>query len=587
MLQLYISLTYGDPNDSPSLPFTFAKAYGFFPEVINAIEQEAEEEIRREKEALKKQELERCMRREIGGIEAFERMVEKARASSWQDFSYPMVYQQPGGKRESRQPINFERAGVGSVPSCFLKEYKQIYRNSHIMTLLSPYTTARFAYPWVKPFPLYRMTRFDLPEVIRLERELTRFNLRSKRFWDTKKEPQIDPRFREEAYSESPLKARYELDYLDEVEQLVRKDEEGALVILALLMTLEKPLRWRQFNISGSLLDRLNMMHLPVLASREPFEVFLLLSKLDELIPDYKHEFTRKINNWEDPIERCIHEFEGVRLSVLLSQSHDAQVEQEWWKNSAKPVRMYLMGRAYHIALNGESIANQTFPHPTLPGISSDKVANMVSFMVHLLQEHKERKETQQLQWYLNEHEKKIQEEIDKKYIGKMLPIPTHLPSRAFSLAEREAIRQACLTELVQNGHAGVIQVISDFVQFCELLTRPENHVRTRSSQFVETEVNVYPTQEMINQMSKEITRLPPFQAYTKFIDISQNEVSIHRIKTNPLPKITNTYMVDQAMANGHTLGKDHDAIEEEIRERQNRWLRGASSPPQTQRRRE
>jgi hypothetical protein len=44
--------------------------------------------------------------------------------------------------------------------------------------------------------------------------------------------------------------------------------------------------------------------------------------------------------------------------------------------------------------------------------------------------------------------------------------------------------------------------------------------------------------------------------------------------------------MVDQAIANGHTLGKDRDAIEEEIRSRQSRWQDGGQSPPATKMRR-
>ena len=39
--------------------------------------------------------------------------------------------------------------------------------------------------------------------------------------------------------------------------------------------------------------------------------------------------------------------------------------------------------------------------------------------------------------------------------------------------------------------------------------------------------------------------------------------------------------MVSQAIANGHTLGKDRDKIEEEIRARQSRWQRG-TTPPET-----
>jgi hypothetical protein len=247
------------------------------------------------------------------------------------------------------------------------------------------------------------------------------------------------------------------------------------------------------------------------------------------------------------------------------------------------------MARAYNIAINGQSIANQTFPQPTLQGISSDEVANMVPFMAHLLQEEKERRETQIWQQKIAERKKRIQKNIDKRYIGKPLPVPQYLPARSLSPTERETIRQACLSELIQNGHGAVIQVIADFVQFCELLARPENQVLAYSSQFVETEVNTYPTQEMINQMAKEIGKLPPFQAYTRIIDANQNQQTVrtHRIKTNPLPEITNTHMVSQAIANGHTLGKDRDAIEEEIRERQSRWRPGAGGAPQTHRRRE
>ena len=241
------------------------------------------------------------------------------------------------------------------------------------------------------------------------------------------------------------------------------------------------------------------------------------------------------------------------------------------------------MARAYHIAYYDHNIANQTFPQPTLYDTSPDDVANMVSFMVNLLQEENKRRETQNWQNAISEHEKHIQENINKRAIGKPLPIPAYLPARSLSPADLEAVKQACLTELVQNGHAAVIQVIADFVQFCELLARPENHVLTQSSQFVETEVNTYPTQEMINQMAKEIGRLPRFQAYARIIDENQNEqiVSNHRIQTHPLPEIINPDMVTQAIANGHRLGKDRDKIEEEIRARQSRWLRG-TTPPET-----
>jgi hypothetical protein len=342
VLELYVSLSYGDPNASPPLPFLFAKMHGFFPEVVNALQQDAEEKVRREQEAFKEQALEKFKQRKTDAMSLHKKNIEKKRTDAWQSFYQPVTYQRTtAGLKEIHQPLNFQHSGANSVLSRFFKEYKRIYHNSRFMELLSPYSTARFAEPWASGFPYFRETSSDLLEVIRQERELTLSEQRSKSFWKSKKEPRINPNFRHEDNLGFPPKPRYDLDYLDEVEQFVRSYQEGALVVYALLMTLENPLRWKFCPPVGSLFDRLNMMYLPTLVNREPFEVFLLLAKLDELLPDYKHNFTRKISNWEEKVDYFSYEFNGGQLSVLLAQSRDERVRQGWWTNSEKPIQIY------------------------------------------------------------------------------------------------------------------------------------------------------------------------------------------------------------------------------------------------------
>jgi hypothetical protein len=88
---------------------------------------------------------------------------------------------------------------------------------------------------------------------------------------------------------------------------------------------------------------------------------------------------------------------------------------------------------------------------------------------------------------------------------------------------------------------------------------------------------------EMVDSMSRELSNLPRYQAYVKLIDEVQNKqiVRIHALQTHPLPAKTNTDMVAQAIANGHTLCQTREAIDDEIRTRQRRWGHGGNNPPQ------
>src|SRR5262249_55874095 len=83
----------------------------------------------------------------------------------------------------------------------------------------------------------------------------------------------------------------------------------------------------------------------------------------------------------------------------------------------------------------------------------------------------------------------------------------SRVSARVPNTTERTALKNACLREL---SGSSVLTVVHDFVRFCDLLARPENHIRIPSTQYIETQVNTYTTQEMTNQMAKELMELPP-----------------------------------------------------------------------------
>jgi hypothetical protein len=160
------------------------------------------------------------------------------------------------------------------------------------------------------------------------------------------------------------------------------------------------------------------------------------------------------------------------------------------------------------------------------------------------------------------------------------------LPPRQLSPEEHKKMFDLTVKELLATNK-NIITMIDDLIDFCNLLSQPENHMKVATGNYVEKPYHVRQFHDMSDEMTQELTKLPRFQAYTKLIDESQKKqvVRTHRIETHPLPKITNTNMEAQAITNGHTLGKERDAIDEEIRTRQSRWQGGSS--PSTRRRRE
>jgi len=113
-----------------------------------------------------------------------------------------------------------------------------------------------------------------------------------------------------------------------------------------------------------------------------------------------------------------------------------------------------------------------------------------------------------------------------------------------------------------------------------------EKPLKVASGNYTESLRVERPQHDLVTDMVLELSRLPRYTAYAKFVEETNNIqfTRTHKIHTLPLPPVKNPNAEAQAVANGHTLCLERDHIEAEIRERQNRWGRGGSPPPQTRR---
>jgi hypothetical protein len=81
--------------------------------------------------------------------------------------------------------------------------------------------------------------------------------------------------------------------------------------------------------------------------------------------------------------------------------------------------------------------------------------------------------------------------------------------------------------------------------------------------------------QDLVNEMAQELSSLPQYTAYAKLI-AEQNGVQRvlkHKIQTFPLPPAVRSAEIEASLLEkSHVLCQERELIEEEIRERQERW---------------
>jgi hypothetical protein len=131
-----------------------------------------------------------------------------------------------------------------------------------------------------------------------------------------------------------------------------------------------------------------------------------------------------------------------------------------------------------------------------------------------------------------------------------------------------QEVRDKCLREFKADD----LKRIEDAIEFCNLLAKPENHIKVPSGVYREVAVNVATTQEMVNRAVQELTELPRFTAMAKILLEENGKQSVKKatIKLQPPPKRRQAaaFAIEIAdFANG-TIGRNRDEIAKQIVER-------------------
>jgi hypothetical protein len=179
-----------------------------------------------------------------------------------------------------------------------------------------------------------------------------------------------------------------------------------------------------------------------------------------------------------------------------------------------------------------------------------------------------------------HQSERKQIEERIKCYIASPEQNPPPkliIEPRLITFAQIKMLKAACLQVVSANyvKVAGAIQVIKDFVAFCYLLHFPENHVKTKSSQYIEKEVKIRSHADMAHEKSQELMRLPRYHAAAKLGD------SRFTIKTEAFETVHASPpegIEERAEALGYT--KHRATIQAATRARRESWRLRNEPPP-------
>lgn len=114
---------------------------------------------------------------------------------------------------------------------------------------------------------------------------------------------------------------------------------------------------------------------------------------------------------------------------------------------------------------------------------------------------------------------------------------PALLEARVLSAYEIEDVKRACIQELRQANPEtrNVAATIDEFVQFCALLSRPENHIQVPCGQYIEREVRARQEADMSNEVARKLTELPKYTAYAKIMKEIEGEHIVWKGKIQTL----------------------------------------------------
>jgi Helicase HerA, central domain len=253
VLELYISLEYGDPAAPKVIPLEFAKTHGLFGETVNGVFQTVEDKRR-------------WLRREYMKSEL-----------RWTRYRTEEVRMQIAGWKV---PSN-----VRTWTAQVCTNYLYLHHYGNLQEILKPYLTASFTPDWqavINPetWTGARIGFDELRETLcaeldKLSDPLQKTERENNSF---RSKIMIDNRF----VVKKPVIAA--------VKSFIQRYGESGFVVFALLeVAIGRYSTWNSDTCRASEYNGLNMLMMPGIVGKEPFDIFLLTKKINNFLLGQRH----------------------------------------------------------------------------------------------------------------------------------------------------------------------------------------------------------------------------------------------------------------------------------------------------------
>jgi hypothetical protein len=638
-LRLYLSLTYGDPTVPPPVPTAFAQTHGLLPQVLRSLEEQHRALI--------------------------EQRVATYREEFWTNSDRERdvaIEKADGYKRGFVASIRHNLDEFKRFLDIFAKDHYDEYHIDDLIgvfvwllawppleKLMSSYYSGCFGPPWADDLATPETIITRLMDRVAALRQLDP-QFKRKRGW-----------FAKTSSDTMNNEAHFRPQVFDALEQFLHRHEEGAIVVLTLLQTIRNPLRWGRwmgdaeligYRASETMSSRysvlvegykeypgFNMLWLPSLATTEPLRVALLVDTVAAMRSNWNaadacENFYYRADAWgvyknasqgspeaklkahiANPSARIIDHVSkhdglaDIRAIIEASPMGSAFFKMIVDIYAAHPINRqlvedYLLCHILDMYRFDETIVDMTFPLPNIHAMAGGVYRALLMGILPALETRKLAEDTaRDDEWYTSQ-----QRSCDDgtEYVKKSVLIPDTLPAVRLTSNDIDAIRRACLEEFSRGEREGwdaktTLAVIDEFVEFCTLLAKSENHIRTPSGQYTEKAINVSTYADMANGMAQRLMRLPRFNAYAKLIEYSEKEAAGRKIITPEPPPLPEwRHALEEGGALGGTgvswtkrlfsifamktylagVCKERLEVDKEIRERRQRWD-GATKPAQ------
>jgi hypothetical protein len=578
VLGLYIKLSYGDPSKHRQIPFDLARSQGLFSGEVAALTFNAQKKTEEERRAFRarfipEEEQERADRRMR---EREQKIGDTQRAME--------------GKIASAK----NRRGAIRVGKTGSRAHHPICHEDLIWYPPNVYTW----YIWLRVFP-------DIEKLVIPYRTAT-FNGTCEYLMDdgeaAKTIAKLDESLKLVKYPGYGFEAYMEYmrpTVVRDIKEFLHRYQEGALVMLALLDCAGKG-GW-QGRQDGSI----SVSEFPGIEGKDPIDTWCLVERLRVLMhtalgdTGFSSVFAKYLDSYRysDLDDRLYHR--GFQTSIPSYtmcddiryrddvQSLEKLVKErwnwfvrnhpaagEWWKKLSALVRCYVLCRAADMISFGER-------YSSLPPAAFAPYEELVGALVALSKDTKARHDAAEEKEEAVRERQRIEEECAEK-VGRISHSPPAvLEARVLDAAQIRAVRDVCI-KVIKDGPKDVYETaatIDEFARFCVLLAQPENHIKVRSTQYVEKPVRPRTEIDMVNEMAREFVNLPKYTAYARVVGEKDGKAIVWKgkVRTLELPGVAADafYVASEAIQrNALPFSKPREEIRKEIEKRQEPWRR-------------